>query len=377
MASLHKRKLKKGIVYYAIYRINGRQKWKSLGCNYSVAKIKLKEIEYKLALGDIGGLKKDKAIPFSQFANERYLPWMETRRAKKTYLSAKNSCVRLLRFFKDAPLTCIDSKMIEDYIKTRKDKVKPRTVNIELTCLGQIFRKAIEEKYYSKENPVRRIEKLKVPQRHPRFLSKEEMQNIWKVSSPWVKVFIAVSAHSGMRAGEISSLCWDDIDWARNVIRVRTTKTNIEREIPMDDFLKIMLLWFQANYVNFRVKTVTSRASIQMRYVFCDSNGDKIESFRHGFNKAKREAGINDITIHTLRHTFASHLANKGVPLFTIGELLGHTNTRTTKIYSHLANEHLQKAVNQIDYGINVNNFALLENRKPDLSVSKLLASSK
>ena len=89
----------KGITYYAVYRLNGKQKWKSLGSNYSVAKIKLKEIEYKLGIGELDDLKKEKLIPFRQYAEERYLPWMQTRRTHKTYLYAKNSCQNLIKCF--------------------------------------------------------------------------------------------------------------------------------------------------------------------------------------------------------------------------------------------------------------------------------------
>ncbi|MBN3033089.1 MAG: tyrosine-type recombinase/integrase [Candidatus Saganbacteria bacterium] len=58
---------------------------------------------------------------------------------------------------------------------------------------------------------------------------------------------------------------------------------------------------------------------------------------------------------HTLRHTYASHLVNKGVPLLTIKDLLGHTDIKTTTIYAHLSNEHLQNAAKQIDYKLNTN----------------------
>lgn len=353
MASILKRKGKKGSTYYIVYWLNGRQKWRKVGKSYAIAKIRLKELEFKLATNDIEDIiRKDKPIPFSQYVSERYLPWMEARKARKTYLSAVNSCVNLNRFFRDTPLPQIDNKMIEDYIRTRKDKVKPRTVNIELTCLGQILRRSIEEKYLFKENPIKGIEKLKVTKKHPRFLSKEEMQRLWEAATPWTRIFIVVSAHSGMRAGEISNLRWQDIDWARNIIQVKITKTNREREIPMDPFLRKTLLWFRENYIDFRRLLILARTSQQMEYVFCDNDGSRINSFRGAFNKAKTKAELKDITIHTLRHTYASHLANRGIPLLTIRDLLGHTDIKTTTIYSHLANEHLQKAVKLIDYGL-------------------------
>lgn len=355
MACILKRQGKKGTKYYIVYRLNGRQKWKSVGNTYAVAKLKLKEFEYKLETRDFEDwLKRDKPIPFSRFVNERYLPWMETRRERNTYLSAIYSCKHLIKFFKETPLSRLDNKMIEEYIKQRKNKVKPRTVNIELTCLGHIFKRAIEEKYYFKENPFNRIEKLKVPRKNPRFLSPEEMQKLWKNATPWTRIFIVVASHSGMRAGEVSNLRWYDIQWNRNIIQVKLTKTNREREIPMDTILRKTLLWFKENYIDFRRMIVIPRTPAQMEYVFCDINGKKIYKFHKAFNRAKEKAGLKNITVHTLRHTYASHLANKGIPLLTIRELLGHTDIKTTTIYSHLANGHLQNAVKQIDYGLDI-----------------------
>lgn len=120
----------------------------------------------------------------------------------------------------------------------------------------------------------------------------------------------------------------------------------------MEFVLKRTLLWLKDNYIDFRRMLIFPRTSAQMEYVFCDINGEKIISFHKAFNRAKEKAGLKDITIHTLRHTYASHLANKGIPLLTIKDLLGHSDIKTTTIYSHLSNEHLQNAVKQIDYGL-------------------------
>ena len=116
--------------------------------------------------------------------------------------------------------------------------------------------------------------------------------------------------------------------------------------------LRSTLGWFRVNYIDFRRMITIERKSEQMEYVLCDLDGSKISSFRGGFKKSLARAGINDITIHTLRHTFASHLANSGTPLLTIKDLLGHTDIKTTTIYAHLSNEHLQNAVRLMDYGL-------------------------
>jgi len=114
------------------------------------------------------------------------------------------------------------------------------------------------------------------------------------------------------------------------------------------------LRWLSQNLIDFRRMIILPRTSVQMEYVFCDIYGDKIGSFHKAFDRARVKAGLKEVTIHTLRHTYASHLANKGIPLLTIRDLLGHTDIKTTTIYSHLGREHLQEAVKQIDYGLDV-----------------------
>ena len=86
------------------------------------------------------------------------------------------------------------------------------------------------------------------------------------------------------------------------------------------------------------------------KYVFMSPEGCKINSHnlqRRYFAKITKKLKLKGVTIHTLRHTFASHLVMKGVDLLTVSRLLGHSNTKTTEIYSHIAPDHLQSAIDR------------------------------
>jgi hypothetical protein len=84
-------------------------------------------------------------------------------------------------------------------------------------------------------------------------------------------------------------------------------------------------------------------------WVFHDEEGHRWPDIRHAFDRACRHAGIVDFHFHDLRHTFASWLAMRGVPLATVSSLLGHTTPTMTLRYAHLSPKHLTSAVRVLD----------------------------
>jgi len=146
-----------------------------------------------------------------------------------------------------------------------------------------------------------------------------------------------------MRKGELENLEWSDIDFERRKIKIRvkddwSPKTN-EREIPINDGLLELLK-------HHRDKNKHSR------WVF-HHKGERIEpnSLRKKLISVAKKSGIIGLTkIHTLRHTFASHLVMSGVDLPTVKKLMGHSDIETTMIYSHLADEHVDKAVERLKF---------------------------
>jgi site-specific recombinase XerD len=83
--------------------------------------------------------------------------------------------------------------------------------------------------------------------------------------------------------------------------------------------------------------------------VFCSRQGTPYQSFRTTFERAVRQAGIQDFTFHDLRHTFASRLVMAGVDLPTVQKLLGHKEITMTLRYAHLSNDHMQAAVKKLE----------------------------
>ena len=150
-----------------------------------------------------------------------------------------------------------------------------------------------------------------------------------------------------MRLGEILNLVWDCIDFNRKVITIKNingfiTKNKKERVIPMNNRLAELFLGrYQSS------KLIDKNDYIFYRVIGVKLNEDYIS--KH-FKKAVRAAGLSDdIHFHSLRHSFASNLIQKGASIYVVKELLGHESISTTQIYSHLQSENLSQAVGLLD----------------------------
>jgi len=141
--------------------------------------------------------------------------------------------------------------------------------------------------------------------------------------------------------GELVNLEWSDIDFRRKKIMIRK-KTNwqpkgTERDLPITDQMQLVF------------KRYNRGLTEKKGYVFPRPYGaDLGKRIKRALHRATKQAGFPEVRkVHSLRHTFASHLIMKGVDLPTVQKLLGHADIKTTMIYSHLAPYHLVDAVNK------------------------------
>jgi integrase len=206
---------------------------------------------------------------------------------------------------------------------------------------------AIKWGYLSK-NPVREVTRLKVNDtRKLTFLSQEECQRLLRASPPDFYPICFTFLNTGMRKAELENLEWADIDFKRRKIRIQwkeywQPKTG-ERDIPMSNQLHDILL---------KLKEENDKG-LKSRFVFPNKKtGGRIKTkLREKLIQIAREAGIEGLTkLHTLRHTFASHLVMQGVDLPTVKKLMGHSDIQTTMIYAHLAPDHLADAVGKLPF---------------------------
>ncbi|MFC1482785.1 tyrosine-type recombinase/integrase [Candidatus Margulisiibacteriota bacterium] len=357
MASIHYKKSKSGKkIYHIVFRVCGKQKWRKAGSDYALAKkIKL-QIENDINAGNWGVLNNT-ILSFKKFIKEKYLPFKKSPSfSKRTYEITQNSCNFIIKFFKDMPLKAVTPEHIHRYISWRSKKVGNRTVNIDLNYINQALSKAVEWGYIAR-NPYKygKIGKL-YELRKVRYLSMDEIYILLNNCSKWTKSIVIIALNLGLRANEISNLKWEDVDFKRNevTIQAKHSKNKKQRIIPLNIEATKMLAFLRNNFIDYNNNKFYERELWQMIYVFCDKEGRKIKSFTKSFNRAVKKSGLENVTLHTLRHSFASHHIMSGTSLETVKELMGHSDIKTTLIYTHLSNEHLHKAVKQINLGSHV-----------------------
>lgn len=331
--------------YFADYRINGRRFRKKLGRSKRIAELALKDIEVKVAKGELGFSVKDSDL---EKLYQEFLAYSKTNHApssQKRYSAILDNFKRYLRQYPYlVKISHLAHKVFEDYKAYRKEQgAANKTVNNELQTLGAMFNLAIKWGYAT-NSPVKGVSSLKEDDhKKPRFLSKDECRILLEKCGGELYPIFFTFLNTGMRKSELEYLEWPDIDFERRKIKIKIKdhwrpKTE-EREIPINDALMAVLE---------QHKTKAHNGSL----VFHDQ-GKRIEpnSLRKKLMALTKKCGFPDVTkIHSLRHTFASHLVMKGVDLPTIKKLMGHSDIETTMIYSHLADEHVDKAVEKLEF---------------------------
>lgn len=322
----------------------GKRVRRKVGPSKKVAEMALADIQVKKSKNDFLGVCDPKRILFRDFAVD-YLEYSKANKATSSYERDVTTIQRhLVPLWGDLDLTRITVKMIEDYKGQRIERVVASTVTRELFTLKNMLRMAAEWGYL-KESPAAKVKKLKSGTAHFRYLSGDEINALLgacgESDNPMLLPFVVTALHTGMRLGEITALEWKDIDLKRRILRVDNkkehhTKNYQPRVIPMNDMLMTTL------------KRVPRR--LDSPHVFQRKNGEKFRKMRTGFENALKRCGLSGVRFHDLRHTFASHLVMGGVDVRTVQELLGHKDIRMTMRYSHLAPDHMRKAVSILDF---------------------------
>ena len=168
-----------------------------------------------------------------------------------------------------------------------------------------------------------------------------------------------LSLHSGLRAGEIFKLTWADIDIDRGTMFIRDPKNVKNRYAYMTEVVKAMLTTRKAEK-DAKAKLSKNKDEKVSDLVFPSRKSEQAERISKTFSRVVDGLKLNEgrtdarqrVVYHSLRHTYASWLAQDGVNLFTIKELLGHSQISMTERYSHLQPGTFQSAVKVLEQGV-------------------------
>ena len=210
----------------------------------------------------------------------------------------------------------------------------PGNANRTLPVLSVMLRQAeLWELRPQGSNPCRNMRRYKMPPRE-RFLSLEELKRLGFVlehaEDGQAAAVIRLLLFTGARSSEIIGLRWDWIRGTRAVLQdSKTGPKSIQLAPP--------------------ARAVLSSLTRGGRFVFPNKKGDRpMKDIGLRWQKLRNLAGLDDVRIHDLRRTFASHAVMSGLDLYTVGRLLGHADTASTERYAHLADEHVREAAGRI-----------------------------
>lgn len=241
----------------------------------------------------------------------------------------------------------IEKKDITNYIMYISKDKNSKTVNRHIVSIRNYF-KYLSRNGLISDNPSDDIVGLKMPKTVPHVLNEDEINKLLDIKCENAldyrnKAMLELMYSSGLRVSELLSLEVNDIDFEMNAVRC-FGKGSKERIVPLDDIATIAL----KNYINVYRNTLLKNKSSNL--LFLNAHGNSLS--RQGFFKILKEIalekGINkELSPHTIRHSFATHLINHGADLRSVQTLLGHENIKTTQIYTHISNNYVKEKYNE------------------------------
>jgi integrase/recombinase XerD len=256
------------------------------------------------------------------------------------------ACKRFAAFLKRSPDTATLEDIRRFQLHLADSGVSICTRNCIMTGLRFLFRVTLRRLDLAEE-----VYHIREPQKLPLVMSVDEMKRLLAVASSLkTRVLLSLGYGCGLRASEIVRLKVKHIDRAQNIIRIEQSKGRKDRNVMLpEEILGLLRQWWKA-----RPSRHDAGIPLSERWLFPSrkSAGRPITT-RHLnrlFHEAAGAAGIKKgVTLHTLRHSFATHLLENDTNVRTIQALLGHTKLETTARYAHVATGMISAVESPLD----------------------------
>ncbi len=277
--------------------------------------------------------------------------WMERGLSSNTLAAYRADLVALHRWLSARQVTLAQTGRADlmAFIAARvQGGSRPRSTARQLSSFRRFFRYLIRDGGL-REDPTAQIAMPKIGRSLPRSLSEAEVEALLGapvVSDPLGyrdRTMLEVLYATGLRVSELVSLKLGQVNMNQGVTRV-LGKGNRERLIPLGEEA---VRWLRAFVNGARNDILLDRST---DYLFPTRRGDRMtrQAFWHIIKRYARKAGVDrELSPHTLRHAFATHLLNHGADLRVVQMLLGHSDLSTTQIYTHVARERMKELHSQ------------------------------
>lgn len=274
---------------------------------------------------------------------EAYIPVLKGKCKASTVFRYQHALKQMLPYFAGKPVGMPASE-VKAYIRMRQaDGYKPATINIQVGLMQGMYSWGIDELELDIRNPWAR-KTLTVRNQRDRFLTRDEAERLIEVArgqymAPYLADFISLSLNTGMRSKEILNLSWDRVNFDNGVILFgsKDQKNGKAGAIPINASARVALLSLRKN----------GKSPV---WVVSDFIGSRVTSIDRAWQSCRNKAGLQDVTLHDLRRTFASWLVQSNVSIKTVSGLLRHSDIKVTaKVYGHLDQATLKEAAAVLD----------------------------
>ncbi len=272
---------------------------------------------------------------------DKFLSYLDVEKnySAHTLLNYRLDLIEFLKFTADLPVEQVDYLVLRKYLAhLRSLNHRPRTVARKLSSLRSFFR-FLQRENHIKDNPAILLQTPKLDKKLPNFLSEKEMVAMIEApsgdeeSSLRDRAIFETLYSTGIRVSELVGLNSEHVDFIGNIIKVMG-KGKKERLVPI------------GNQALRALQDYLGRRKRQSSALFLNRNGGRLTT-RSIVNITKKylaqTAILQNVSPHVLRHSFATHLLNRGADLRSVQELLGHVNLSTTQIYTHVTTERLKE----------------------------------
>jgi integrase/recombinase XerD len=270
---------------------------------------------------------------------EKFKQWMRSKRYSESTVTTYSEALKsFLVFYRDKAVAEISN---EDVIVYNNEHILKN--NLSASYQNQVTN-AIKLFFQTIRDTKMMVDKIHRPKRAkvlPNVLSKEEVKLILNAHSNIKhKMMLSLIYSCGLRRSELLNLKPADIDSNRNIVLLKNAKGKKDRIAPLSPKILEMLREY---YIGFKPKTWLFEGQVAGEHY-------SEQSLQSVLKQALQKAGIKKpVTLHWLRHSYATHLLESGTDLRYIQELLGHSSSKTTEIYTHVSTKSLQQIKSPFD----------------------------